>query len=132
MKTTKLAGVAIWIWGLGLVVLLVATGTMLGRERQPLELVKAELWKSGGRYEVRGVLHNPRKDAVRDVRVEFDVRTLARATKKPQMVVRGQATAAMSYLPAGASVEFTAASDVNGTFYGANISEGRIVCGEDD
>jgi hypothetical protein len=80
---------------------------------QPLEIVKKEIFKKGNGYEVRGVIHNPRKRPARNVSVNFkavEIDTMAKIAKR---IPHGIATATIDYLPAGGSVDFTAVVGVS-------------------
>lgn len=78
-----------------------------------LEVVKDELHKVGYNYEVRGEIHNPRQEPVRDVRVSYEVWGKYKGKPNPdygQIIEEtgGRVEASIRYIPAGATVEFTA------------------------
>lgn len=134
MKNLKIAGVSIWIWSIGLIVcvgagLLVVPKIMTP---QPLEIIKKELWKNGNNdYSVKGQVFNPRKAAVRNVSITFKMmETKVSANESTTKAPRGKAFVMLDYIPAGATVDFTALCDVRPARYsffeieGVEFSEG--------
>ena len=115
---TKIAGVSILIWAFGLCVIagaaLMATPQIKEfMKPAPMEIVKKELWRSAGRYEVRGQIYNPRKQPAKNVRLTFKVLE-SRIAPGDRFVVKekGAAVDVFEYVPAGATVDFIAPSDV--------------------
>ena len=129
----KIWGVSLWIWGIGLclvggVIIIVLPGIMAATKPAPMELVKKELWKVAGHYEVRGQIYNPRKDPARNITVSFKLSAseLAREDKIIR-VPKGDANATLDYIPAGKTVDFTAVSDVSTDHYGVmGIDAGEL------
>jgi len=114
----KLAGVAVWIWIIGLVVIaaagVIALPTIREAMKPPaLEIVKKDLWRHGGHYEVTGQVFNPRRQAAKNVRLVFKIME-SKLGRNDQLIEKqkGEATAMFEYLPPGATVEFIAVSDV--------------------
>ena len=118
----KIAGVALWIWVLGLVVLSSAAWIGLPMVKPmvtevmkpvPLEVVKDAVWSSkSGSCEVRGQIHNPRDEGARDVIIIYKL--WANRIGKNDEVQRdrkGTAVERIRFIPPGATVEFTAQAD---------------------
>lgn len=80
---------------------------MFGGEPAALEIVKQDLWRSGRGYEVRGKICNPRKEAVRNVRVSYDLHGKGWGNAPKGQKV-GSVGDSIKYIPAGGTVDFTA------------------------
>lgn len=120
----KALGVSIWIWTLGATVTVAAAVIAFPKIRDaiaeaskpiPLEIVKEDLWKHGYVYEVKGEIYNPRKEAVRNVRIEYEItfsniREPGRRSSKHEKL--GTLIDSIKYIPPGGKVEFLAVGDV--------------------
>jgi uncharacterized protein (TIGR02588 family) len=130
----KIVGISIWIWVLGFCVVASIGMIALPKIREitkpaALEVVKKELWSKSGRYEVRGQIFNPRKEAARNVLVSFNIWE-AKMGQGDKIVKknRGKATAEFDYVPAGATADFTALSEVGvGKYDTYGIDDGVLV-----
>lgn len=110
-RTMKIAGVSIWIWTAGVIVLsgaaLLALPMISAAARpMPLEIVKDAIWASKIDAEIRGQIYNPRKTPARNVTVTYDLTVTNVETKEKKKVE--SAVASIRYIPAGGSVDFTA------------------------
>jgi hypothetical protein len=130
---TKIAGVSILIWAFGLCVITGAGLMAAPRIKEfmkpvPLEIVKKELWQNSRRYEARGQIYNPRKQPAKNVRVRFKVmESRLGAGDKIIKKQKGEAVDFFDYIPAGATVDFTAPCDVAVREYDVvELDEGKL------
>lgn len=115
MNALKIAGVSIWIWILGIAVISAAVVIAVPKIREnitplPLEVVKSDIWKNGGYYEIRGEIHNPRSQPARNVSITFDMNCQNLRETGKHRYQKGKAQAELKYIPAGGSVDFIASS----------------------
>ena len=114
----RIWGVSLWIWGIGfcllaVVGLLALPWILEAAKPAPLEMVKKELWRAAGRYEVRGQIFNPRKEPARNVELSFAIWQAKLGHGDDVIrIPAGDAEARIDYLPAGKTVDFTAVSAV--------------------
>lgn len=131
MKNAKIVGVSIWIWLFGLAVCGAIAMFAYPRLTKPvpLEIVKQELWRNAGSYEVRGQIFNPRKSPARNVIVKFSIfGGKLVGTDKMVRVPKGTATAVFNYIPAGSTVDLVAATGLEVSRYGPlDIDPGVIM-----
>lgn len=114
----KIAGVSLWTWAFGATVLasaawlaipkLTAAGAWENKPK-PLEIVKDGLWTKGGYCEVRGQIHNPRHEPVRDVGISYQLWT-GQLGEDDKLIKKklGTATAEIHYIPPGGTVDYIA------------------------
>jgi len=127
---TRIAGVALWIWIIGLAVIGSAVVAALPKIQEilkpaPLEIVKKELWKSTSRCEVRGQIYNPRKKPARNVTVSFLLRETQASGRFPPQ--KDQISAVIEYVPAEKTVDFTALSAIKISEYSfVEIDDGAL------
>ena len=131
MKNTKIAGVSIWIWLLGLVVCLGVAVIAVPKVQSamkpaPLEIVKKELWKNAGTLEVRGQVFNPRRDPARNVKVAFKLFYVSYRGGTSKKVFKASTQAVFDYIPAKGVVDFTAVTSQAVTRDDWEIDEGVI------
>jgi hypothetical protein len=111
----KILGLSIWTWMLGVLVLgsvpwLAPKLSAIG-EPMPLEIVKDAVWTEGGKYQIRGQLHNPRKKAARGIEISYQLTIGEVMEQNSSKKTRGTAVTAIQYVPPGATVDFIAYSD---------------------
>jgi hypothetical protein len=136
----KIAGVGLWIWALGAVVLssavwitLPISVPLVATAIKPpnLEVVTDGVWISkAGDCEVRGQIYNPREKAARDVLITYKL-WVVRFGENKKIIEdhKGTAGARIRYIPPGGTVDFTAPADtqygefVHPLIKGAEIAE---------
>lgn len=130
----KIFGVGIWIWAFGALVIALITmvaiktaGNSASAQPLKLEIVKRELWKIRGTYQVKGQIHNPKKEPSRGVALTFKISEYRLIGNKMSKKPLGEADAVIDYIPAGATVDFTAMSNIATMAYdNIDIDEGAI------
>ena len=134
----KIAGVSLWTWIFGAVVMTALVWLTVPKVRGaytemtkpvPLEIVKQELWKQFGSYHVTGQVFNPRKVPARNIEIRYKVWKTALVGIEVKKEEMGEVTATINYLPATGTVDFSTAGIGQVGEYDVPGMEGRIVEG---
>lgn len=107
----KIKGISIWIWLLGFCVIS-GIGTVVWSKAQgpkepiKIEVIKDDVWENSKGWEVRGQIHNPRKEEARNLTVTYELKGIGMKSDIGKPI--GTVSANIRYIPAGGTVDFVA------------------------